>query len=44
MTKELFDAIFDDEILPFIDEIQENNPRIKKKDIAQCKKEIYRCQ
>lgn len=42
MTKELFDEIFDDEILPFIDEIQKNNPRIKKKDMIQCKKEIYR--
>lgn len=42
MTRETFNAIFDNEILPFIDEIQENNHKIKKKNIEQCKEEIYR--
>ncbi len=41
MTKSRFSSIFDDEILPFIDEIQQNNSLVRKKDIAKCKEEIY---
>ncbi len=41
MTRDMFDDIFDSEILPFIDEVQENNGLIQKKDMGQCKEEIY---
>ncbi len=41
MTKEMFNEIFDNEILPFIDEIQQNNLKIVKKNMEKCKKEIY---
>ena len=42
MDKELFDEIFDFEILPFIREIDENNSKIQLKDIDNCKSEIYK--
>lgn len=41
MTKSMFNDIFDREILPFIDEIQQNNGLIRKKDIDVCKEEIF---
>lgn len=41
MTKEVFNTIIDQEIMPFICQIQENNSRIKIKDIEQCKNEIF---
>lgn len=42
MTKNIFDSIFDNEILPFIDEIQQNNSLVIKKDIETCKEAIYK--
>ncbi len=42
MTKGMFDYVFDSEISPFIDEIQQNNHLIKKKNIGICKNEIYK--
>lgn len=42
MTKETFDKIFDEEILPFIEEIKESNSRIQIKDLEKCKGEIYK--
>lgn len=41
MTKSMFYDIFDREILPFIDEIQQNNRLVRKKDIEVCKEEIF---
>lgn len=41
MTKEVFNTIIDNEIMPFIYEIHENNPRIKIKNIEQSKNEIF---
>lgn len=41
MTKEVFNTIIDSEIMPFIFQIQDNNPRIKIKDMERCKKEIF---
>lgn len=37
----MFNDIFDREILPFIDEIQQNNGPVRKKDIEVCKEEIF---
>lgn len=41
MKRELFNEIFDNEVLPFIREMQENNPMIVQKDLAKCKTEIF---
>lgn len=41
MIKSMFNEIFDREILPLIDEIQQNNKLIRKKNIETCKEEIY---
>lgn len=41
MIKSMFNEIFDKEILPLIDEIQQNNDLVRKKDIKVCKEEIY---
>ncbi|MDE7418109.1 MAG: hypothetical protein K2N44_17710 [Lachnospiraceae bacterium] len=41
MIESMFNEIFDREILPLIDEIQQNNGLIRKKNIETCKKEIY---
>lgn len=41
MKRELFDRIFDNEILPFIKEIKANNSMIELKDLAKCKADIY---
>ncbi|MCM1087520.1 MAG: hypothetical protein NC419_05140 [Muribaculaceae bacterium] len=41
MKKELFDRIFDNEILPFIEEIHANNSMIELKNLTECKAEIY---
>ena len=41
MIKSMFDEIFDREILPLIDEIEQNNRLIKKKNIETCKNKIY---
>ena len=41
MVKSMFNEIFDREILPLIDEIQQNNGLIRKKNIETCKEEIY---
>lgn len=37
----MFDEIFDNDILPFIQEIKDNNSMIVLKDLAKCKVEIY---
>lgn len=42
MNIQLFNEIFDNEIMPFINEIQENNPKIKIKNLDICKKEIFK--
>lgn len=42
MDQVLFDRIFDKDILPFIQEIDNNNSMIGIKDLAKCKVEIYR--
>lgn len=42
MTQEKFEMIFDNEIMPFIQEIQDNNPRIKMKNMVLCKRDIFR--
>lgn len=42
MKKGLFFDIFDREILPFINEMQQNNPLIRMKNMELCKEEIYR--
>lgn len=42
MKRELFDRIFDNAILPFIKEIESNNPMIELKDLARCKADIHR--
>lgn len=41
MTKRMFSDIFDSEILPFIQEMQQNNTQIQMKDIQTCKEDIY---
>ncbi|MDE6664443.1 MAG: hypothetical protein K2K46_14050 [Lachnospiraceae bacterium] len=41
MKKELFDRIFDNEILPFINEINGNNSMIEMKDLVKCKADIH---
>lgn len=41
MDKERFDRIFDDELVPFIMQIGDNNSLIKVKDLIKCKKEIF---
>ncbi len=41
MTKDFFNTIIDNEIMPFINQIHENNPRIKIKTIELCKYNIF---
>ena len=41
MTKEFFEQIFDDEIMPFVREIDENNSLIKIKNISLMKEELF---
>lgn len=41
MTKRMFSDIFDNEILPFIIEMQQNNTQIQMKEMNACKEEIY---
>lgn len=41
MDQQEFNTIFDNEILPFIQEIDANNSRIQLKDLAECKLQIY---
>lgn len=42
MDQVLFDKIFDNDILPFIQEIKDNNSLIVLKDLQECKVQIYR--
>lgn len=42
MTRELFDKIFDREIVPEIEVLRANNPLIKTKNLELCKEQIYR--
>lgn len=42
MDQELFNAIFDNDILPFITEIEKNNSMIALNDLAECKVKLYR--
>lgn len=42
MTKELFDTIFDNNILPFIEEIEANNSLVRRNDLEKCKTELYK--
>jgi len=42
LTKELFNTIFDNEIRPFINEIQSNHSQIKIKNLELCKQNIYK--
>ena len=41
MDKEKFNRIFDDELVPFIEQIGDNNSLIKINDLSKCKKEIF---
>lgn len=41
MKRDLFDRIFDNAILPFIKEINDNNSMIELKDLTKCKADIY---
>lgn len=42
MDQVLFNEIFDNDILPFIQEIKDNNSMIVLKDLQECKVELYR--
>ena len=42
MKRELFDAVFKQDMIPFIHEIEDNNPRIKAKDVLVQQDKIYR--
>lgn len=42
MNQELFNTIFDNDILPFVKEIDENNSMISLNNLAECKAELYR--
>lgn len=42
MNINTFNEIFDKEIMPFIKELQENNSKIKTKDLVSCKQEIFK--
>ena len=39
--KNTFDKIFDNEILPFINDIKNNNPKVKAKNLKECKEKKY---
>lgn len=41
MTKNLFDRIYDESILPFIRTLAQNNPLLQIKNMDQCKEDIY---
>lgn len=41
MTKNLFDRIYDESILPFIQTLAQNNPLLQIKNMDQCKEDIY---
>lgn len=41
MIKKQFDEVFDNDILPFIEEIQANNRLVRTKDLADCKDKIF---
>lgn len=42
MNRELFNTIFDNDILPFITEINENNSMIVLNDLDECKENLYK--
>lgn len=41
MTKNLFDRIYNQSILPFIQTVAQNNPLLQMKDTDQCRQDIY---
>ena len=41
MTRDFFCKIYDDSIVPFIQEVAQNNPLLDIKDMNQCKQNIY---
>ena len=41
MERDKFYEIFDKTILPFVEQLEENNPKIRRRDLTECKANIY---